>query len=60
MRIPELHWLYENQEQLQKEEVEKLNEFDFFHQYKSGELNQNAMKMVELFEVAIEIHKKYN
>ncbi|PJZ19758.1 hypothetical protein CEW46_21500 [Bacillus cereus] len=60
MKITELEWIYKNKSKLSEDEVKQLNSYDFFNQYGSGELNQNALKMVELFGVATGIYQKYN
>lgn len=59
MRIPELKWLVDNKEKLNKEDYEALNSFDLFNQYENGEIDQNAVKMLELLSLAQYLYKKY-
>ncbi|AMM44926.1 hypothetical protein SP15_128 [Bacillus phage SP-15] len=61
MRIPELHWIFNNKDKLTQEEVTKLEtEYDFFKQYKNGELDLPAVKMLDAMNNCIAIYNKYN
>lgn len=60
MGIRELDWLYNNADNLLQKDFELLNEYEFFNQYKQGQLHHKFGKMLELFKIAIEMYKRYN
>jgi len=59
MKIIEIEWIKENRDKLDDEDIEDLNEFNFFEQLDNGELDLPLRRMMDLFKLTIAIHEKH-
>ena len=60
MLITELKWVMDNRDKLDNEDYKILKSMDVFSQYDNGELEQSALKMLEVLSLVNYLYKKYN
>lgn len=60
MKVDGIEWIKNNKEKLSSEEIESLNEYNFFEQVENGELEMPLVKIVELMDLIIDIVTNHN